>query len=145
MGFGASALARGRGPRVVVQFIAVALLIAIPLVKNLSADSGSSKNKGKGGEVDTCASGMLSPMAMPPMGTPMDLQVTGPCKVPAGNYYYGNVNIFQKKGVATGGILSFNDATIDFWANSILVENKGTLRAGVADDGSMSPVGTVSP
>ena len=93
------------------------------------------KHKLKGAEVDTCASGTLTPMMMPPVGAPLDLEVTGPCTVPAGNYYYGNVNIFKKKGATTGGILSFNDATIDFWANSILVENAGTLRAGVAADG----------
>ena len=60
---------------------------------------------------------------MPPVGALKDLEVTGLCNVPAGNYYYGNVNIFKKKGVTDGGTLSFNDATIDFWANSIIVEN----------------------
>ena len=138
MGSGESAVVTGGSRRVLIQFILVAMLIAAPLVKSVSAnswDGDQNKHKLKGAEVDTCASGTLTPMMMPPVGAPLDLEVTGPCTVPAGNYYYGNVNIFKKKGAATGGILSFNDATIDFWANSILVENAGTLRAGVAADG----------
>ena len=51
--------------------------------------------------------------------------------------------------VPQGGTLIFQDATTDFWANSILVENGGTLRAGAADDGTEpGPLGcndTVKP
>src|SRR5271169_5465415 len=52
----------------------------------------------------------------------------------------GRVAIYSTKmgseasPVPPGGTLTFQDATIDFWANSILVENGGTLRAGAADD-----------
>ena len=149
MGSGESAVVASGARRVLIQLIMVAMLIAAPLVKSISADSWSPENKNKhklkGAEVDTCASGTLTPMMMPPVGNPLDLEVTGPCVVPAGNYYYGNVNIFKKKGATAGGILSFNDATIDFWANSILVENAGTLRAGVAADGkTVQPIGTAN-
>jgi len=144
MGLGESAGVACGWRRVFVQFIALISLIAIAPAKNASADSTSPERKLKGAEVDTCSSGTLTPMAMPPVGIPLDLEVTAPCKVPAGNYYYGNVNIYKKQGAAAGGTLSFEDATIDFWANSILVENAGTLRAGVADDGTISPVGTAN-
>ncbi len=149
MGSGESAVVAGGSRRVLIQFILVAILIAAPLVKSISADSWGPDNKNKhklgSAEVDTCASGALTPMMMPPVGAPLNLEVTGLCTVPAGNYYYGNVNIFKKKGATTGGILSFNDATIDFWANSILVENAGTLSAGVAADGkTVQPIGTAN-
>ena len=102
MGSGESAVVTGGSRRILIQFILVAMLIAAPLVKSISADSWGPENKNKhklkGAEVDTCASGMLTPMMMPPVGAPLDLEVTGPCTVPAGNYYYGNVNIFKKKG-----------------------------------------------
>src|SRR5271170_365228 len=121
MGSGESAFVARAWRRVLVQFIAIVSLIAIPALRNASADSTSPDHKLRGAEVDTCSSGALTPMAMPPIGAPLDLEVTAPCKVPAGNYYYGNVNIYKKQGAATGGTLSFADATIDFWANSILV------------------------
>jgi hypothetical protein len=67
---------------------------------------------------------------------PEDLDVTGACTVGAGTYKYKNVDIYG------GGSLAFADAAIDFWAASIIIENKGTLTAGVAPDGTISPVGT---
>ena len=93
---------------------------------------------------------------MPPLGTAFtDLEVTTTCKVPAGTYYYRHVNIYSTKQarsanpVPQGGTLIFEDATTDFWANSILVENGGTLIAGAADDGTEpGPLGcndTVKP
>src|ERR1700722_13915133 len=126
-----------------LQLTAIVFLIAAPFASRLSADSSYVWFRPTVTEtVDTCPSGTLTPMGMPPLGTPMDLEVTGPCKVPAGNYYYRNVNIYSTKmgskadPVPPGGTLTFQDATIDFWANSILVENGGTLRAGAADDGT---------
>ncbi|MCC7325458.1 MAG: G8 domain-containing protein [Burkholderiales bacterium] len=65
-------------------------------------------------------------------GTGKDLEVTGVCKVPAGTYNYGDVNIFA------GGSLQFDDAAIDFWASSILIENRGALIAG----NPSAPIGT---
>ena len=68
---------------------------------------------------------------------PEDLDVTGACTVGAGTYTYKHVDIYG------GGSLAFADAAIDFWAESILIENKGTLTAGIAPDGvTISPVGT---
>src|SRR4051794_21884059 len=56
-----------------------------------------------------------------------DLLVNKLCKVTAGTYKWRNVNI------VAGGTLDFEDATIDFWAANILVENGGTLSAGTSD------------
>lgn len=52
------------------------------------------------------------------------MEVTGPCTVGPGTYQYHNVNIYH------GGTLAFSDAKIDFWAESILVENQSSLIAG---------------
>jgi hypothetical protein len=65
---------------------------------------------------------------------PPDLVVTtGTCTVKTGTYYFHNVNVFD------GGQLLFEDppntnkdnATTDFWAESILVQNNGTVSAGL--------------
>ncbi|MBI4382196.1 MAG: G8 domain-containing protein [candidate division NC10 bacterium] len=61
-----------------------------------------------------------------------DVEITNSCTVLAGTYKYGNVNILN------GGSLIFTDATIDFWAASILVENGGSLIAGTPS----APIGT---
>ena len=74
----------------------------------------------------TCTGGPLAP------GRGGDLEVTGPCSVSGGTYQYRNVNIYG------GGALTFSDAVIDFWAQSILVENHGSLIAGSA----AHPIGT---
>lgn len=52
--------------------------------------------------------------------------------VGAGTYKYKDVHVID------GGTLEFEDAQIDFWANNILVENGGTLRAGTPE----APIGT---
>jgi hypothetical protein len=127
--------------RVSFQLIAIALLAAASTAATVSAYA---QGPARLAEADKCVGGMLTPMTMVPLDV-KDLEVTGPCKVPAGKYYYGNVNIYKKNGAMTGGVLSFADATIDFWANNILVENAGTLRAGVADDGkTITPIGTAN-
>ncbi len=59
-----------------------------------------------------------------PTGTGADFEITKPYCVTAGSYNYGFVNIHS------GGKLTFQDGNIDFWAKSILVENKGSLIAG---------------
>ncbi len=66
----------------------------------------------------TCSGGALTP------GNGEDLEVTGMCTVGVGTYQYHNVNIYG------GGTLAFGDAKIDFWAESILVENQSSLIAG---------------
>jgi hypothetical protein len=73
----------------------------------------------------------------PPGSPTTDLLVNGPCTVQGGNgvvaeYVFHNVNI-----VASGN-LSFDDARIDFHAESIIVENGGKLTAGTV----MQPIGT---
>ena len=60
-----------------------------------------------------------------------DLWVLGNCRVPAGAYTYGDVNIYGK------GTLTFQDEVVDFWARNIVVENGGSLLAGVD-----APIGT---
>jgi hypothetical protein len=55
---------------------------------------------------------------------PPDLEVTQPCTVGAGHYYYKNVNIYGN------GTLTFLDEKIDFYAQSILIEKGGSLIAG---------------
>jgi hypothetical protein len=65
-----------------------------------------------------CPSGNLLP------GDGGPLEITTPCTVAAGTYSYGFVNIHS------GGELNFQDANIDFWATSILVEDGGNLTAG---------------
>ena len=67
-----------------------------------------------------------------------DLQVTGPCEVPAGNYVFHNVNIYSTNpGVTPGGVLTFDDAVTNFYAENIVIENGGSLIAGAA-----APIGT---
>jgi cell migration-inducing and hyaluronan-binding protein len=79
---------------------------------------------------ETCTSG-----AIPPGDGTKDLEVIGPCTVSGGLYQYQNVNIYKdvaKGGAANGGSLTFTDATgaINFWVNSILIEDHGELIAG---------------
>ena len=72
---------------------------------------------------DNCSTGSL------PEGNGGDLTVTtGTCTVHPGTYKYHNVNIYG------GGTLLFADEPggTDFWAESILVENNGSLIAGTA-------------
>lgn len=78
-------------------------------------------------DTTTCTTGQL------PNGNGGDLIVSGgTCTVAAGTYQYHNVNIIS------GGTLLFTDANIDFWAESILVENTGSLIAG----STTAPIGT---
>lgn len=79
-------------------------------------------------QVTTCTTGAL------PAGTGGDLIVSGPgtCTVSSGTYQYHNVNVIL------GGTLLFTDTKIDFWAESILVENTGSLIAG----SKYAPIGT---
>jgi hypothetical protein len=75
-----------------------------------------------------------------------DLLVTGPCEVKAGLYTFHNVNIVKKSGAdcaqqpANCGTLAFDDdpAGINFFAESILIENGGSLIAG----SPAAPIGT---
>jgi hypothetical protein len=68
----------------------------------------------------TCTTGALTP------GNGEDLKIyTGTCTAHAGLYKFRNVNIY------TGGRLVFaDDGDVDFWAESIVIENNGSLVAG---------------
>lgn len=78
-----------------------------------------------------------------PKTPPENLDVTGACTVGAGTYVFKHVKIYGKADGTVKGSLAFADAPIDFWAESIIIENNGTLTAGVAPDGvTISPVGT---
>src|SRR6202035_2565641 len=65
-----------------------------------------------------------------------DLQISGPCIVKVtGNYFYSKVNIIGPKGqlIFQEGPSSDLDKVTNFWARSIIVENGGTMKAGVDD------------
>src|SRR4051794_24450015 len=68
---------------------------------------------------------------------PAITEVNQPCVVPASpaSYIFHEIHI-----IGPNGALIFDDANgpIDFWAESILVENGGELRIGTAD----KPIGT---
>src|SRR4030095_3143308 len=92
--------------------------VAVLLIVAVLAFPTSSVEAQKRG-VESCQDGTV-----PPTQDGSDLIVNVDCKVGAGTYKFGNVNIIA------GGTLSFADATIDFWAANILVENGGSLIAG---------------
>ena len=79
-----------------------------------------------------------------PASNGADLVIDSTCVVGAGTYHYHDVNIIK------GGSLQFSDAVINFWAHGILIENQGSLTAGVvgaASDGSggkIVPIGTAN-
>ncbi len=89
--------------------------------------------------VVTCPSGGSA--SLPQGGDGQDLEVTGTCTVGAGEYSYGNVNVFGTDKVPA--TLRFRDAKITFSARSILVENNGFLLAGWSSAmGKPRPIGT---
>ena len=63
-------------------------------------------------------------------GKKVDLEITGSCTVKVGEYIYHNVNIFQAEPTGPKPVLKFEDEKIDFYAESILVENNSSLVAG---------------
>jgi hypothetical protein len=81
-----------------------------------------------------CSSGAMPGQAIRLGGPPNepsqpDLLVTGPCRVPPGTYYYGNVNIVGD------GSVTFEElpySTTHFWASAIIVESGAALMAGSA-------------
>src|SRR5216684_4468929 len=70
---------------------------------------------------------------LPAGNSTTDLEVTGPCEVKAGSYIFCNVNIYKKSGATAGGSLTFDDAGIDFFAESIVIENHGSMTAGTTE------------
>jgi hypothetical protein len=91
----------------------------------------------------TCAGTADNPQQLA-AGSGQDLVVTGPCIVTGSveTYHYGQVNIYDS------GSLQFSDAKIDFWAKSILIQNGGSMLAGVINAGTPTekivPIGTAN-
>ncbi|MFN8603017.1 MAG: hypothetical protein U0842_21325 [Candidatus Binatia bacterium] len=80
-----------------------------------------------------------SGLRLPPGSSTTDLEVTGPCEVkPGATYTFRNVNVFRDRRTDPdrkyGGTLKFLDPrkgeNTDFFAQSIVVENHGSLIAG---------------
>ena len=72
---------------------------------------------------------------------------SGVCTIPAGKWVFKNVNIYgtgtcPHKTTCTPGILRFDDVVTDFYAKSILVENGGSLIAGLDSASNLKPIGT---
>ena len=74
-----------------------------------------------------------------PLSKGTDLVVNTKCIVGAGTYNYRDVNIIK------GGSIQFSDAVINFWAHGILIENQGSLIAGVAGAAADGSGGTIVP
>src|SRR5438477_7158885 len=101
----------------------IGLLVRIVLT-TLVAGAASLSGVSSATAEDVCPSGKL------PAGSGKNIVLSKPCRVTgsaSGNpqkYQYGTVNILK------GGTLEFDDAIIELWAKSILIENGGALRAG---------------
>ena len=72
---------------------------------------------------------------------------SGVCTIPAGKWVFKNVNIYgtgtcPNKATCNPGILRFDDVVTDFYAHSILVENGGSLIAGLDSENNLKPIGT---
>ena len=105
---------------------------------SLSADRAHRFATGSDTTEVTCPDTNNDPLGFGNAGT--DLVVKGgTCVVdgstPSGEYMYHNINIIG------GGVLQFNDAKIDLYAANIIIENKGTMRAGTVD----SNTGVITP
>ena len=110
------------------------------LAHALISRTASSQAGGLVADPEICTSG-----AIPPGDGTKDLEIIGACTASGGLYQYKNVNIYKdvaKGGAADGGSLTFTDATgaINFWANSILIENHGALIAGSQTAPFVSPL-----
>ncbi len=102
----------GAGPQTIV------LAKARNLPDGNSKPKKAPKTKGRAAVNGCGVDGNLLP------GDGNDTEITTVCKVAAGTYNYGFVNIHS------GGKLTFADAKIHFWAKSILIENEGSLVVG---------------
>ena len=110
-------MTRANTTTVAVAVLLIAAALAFP------TSSAEAQKRG----VESCQNGTV-----PLTQDGSDLIVNVDCQVGAGTYKFGNVNIIA------GGALRFADATIDFWAANILVENGGSLIAG----SPTAPIGT---
>ena len=72
---------------------------------------------------------------------------SGVCTIPAGKWVFNNVNVYgtgtcPNKATCNPGILRFEDVVTDFYAKSILVENGGSVIAGLDSDNNLKPIGS---
>jgi hypothetical protein len=115
-----------KGNRVYTGRLSIILPLGLAAAFACSTSFGKTASARKAA-ADSCPNGVL-----PAGGVGIDLEITTFCvvdgKVPNGSYTYHNVNIYG------GGTLKFNDAVIDFYAESILVESGGSLTAGASPD-----------
>ena len=92
----------------------------------IGAPSGVPSALAQSDSATACPGGRLQP------GSGEDIVLDAPCQVGNGNYQYGNINLIAN------GSLDFNDAIIDMWVKSIVVENGASVTAGSPG----SPIGT---
>ena len=139
--------------KLIARFGAVAIFSILGLISTVAASGSSSRSipeclasssdtslSAKRRSIPSDSSDVVCP---DPNGDPLgpgnasaDLVVqNGTCVVQAGTYMYHNINIIK------GGILQFNDAAIDLYAANIIIENRGTMRAGVDPaSGDITPI-----
>jgi hypothetical protein len=113
--------------------IATTLRAAAAILVTVSLIAGANRAAAAEPEPDYCGTKGSTREASLPKGTGNNLVVRGKCAVDKNNetYKYGDVNIID------GGTLTFKDVKVDFWAKNIVVENNGSLLAGVD-----APIGT---
>ena len=114
-------------------------LITYALIVCLGVASPASAEPPTCPEGKTCC-GLKANDTLGPGNASADLAVLGGvCTVnPGATYMYRNINIYD------GGQLVFGDgngAQTDLWAANIIVEDKGTMRAGSVDSGgNITPI-----
>ncbi len=114
---------------------------------SFSSAGGMEKISPEAAAAPTCPNGanccgLKANDTLGPGGADADLLVLGGvCTVKASatlnmpaKYLYHNINIYD------GGILQFSEGATELWAANILVEKGGTLRAGVAPNGAITPI-----
>ena len=112
--------------KILWNYLIVCVLLFAGLLASCGEDQALRLSTDSSEQQSACQGTILGP------GTGKDLEITVATCVPGGTYNYGNVNIYN------GGSLTFEDANIDFWTSSILVEDNGSLVAGTPTN----PIGT---
>src|SRR5690242_12193195 len=102
------------------------LLLGLSISSAWSAETGG---RAQQGTPVTCSSGFLPTGAA---NNPPDLLVTGECHVkPDETYYFENINVLGKGRLVFDELdKKIKSTATHFWAQSIVVENGGTITAG---------------